>query len=378
MRQGQRHHGAAAPGAGGAAGAVHVVLAVAGGVHVQHQVDAVDVNAARGDVGRHQRVERAALEAVEHGAAGLLGESAVQRVGAHPGLAQLCGDPVAAQLGADEGDGAALAPGDRRGDGGLRSGLDHQHVMAHGRHRGGRRVDLVGHRLLQVTVDQGADLVLQRRREQHALAVGGNLVEDLDDLGQETHVRHAVRLVEDGHRHGIERADVAAHQVAKAAGRGHQDIDAAPQRLDLAGHGRAAAHHLHVEVDRAGVRVEVLGHLHGQLPRGGEDQAARVLGLGLDVVGGQRHQQRQAEAQGLSGAGAAPSQHVPSGQCVGDGGGLDRERRGDAVVGQGLHDRLGQAEFGEVRGVEGVIVGLLGVSMRHRAGTFHGRLGHVR
>ena len=49
--------GAAAPGASGAADAVHVGVAVARGVEVDHVGDAVDVDSAGGDVGRDQGID---------------------------------------------------------------------------------------------------------------------------------------------------------------------------------------------------------------------------------------------------------------------------------------------------------------------------------
>jgi hypothetical protein len=51
-----------APRASGAPDAVHVGIAVAGRVEVDHVGDVLDVDPAGGDVGRHQGVDLAALE----------------------------------------------------------------------------------------------------------------------------------------------------------------------------------------------------------------------------------------------------------------------------------------------------------------------------
>src|SRR5437762_9914936 len=65
----------------GAADAVHVVLREARRVVVHHQVDARHVDAARGDVGRHQHAHAAVAQPVERAGALLLVHLAVQRAG---------------------------------------------------------------------------------------------------------------------------------------------------------------------------------------------------------------------------------------------------------------------------------------------------------
>ncbi len=346
VRQHQGDDGAGATGPRGAAGAVQVVLVVAGRVHVENQVDAVDVDAAGGDVGGDDDVDVAVLEVAEDAGTGALGHAAVQRVGLHAGLDQLLGDAVGAHLGADEDDRAALAGGDRVGDRRLVLGLHHEDVVGHGGDRTGRRVDLVGDRVLQVALDQGVDLVLQGGGEQQALAAGRHLVEDLGDLGQEAHVGHLVGLVEDHGPDVGELGGTAVQQVTQTAGGGDEDVDAALQRVDLVRHRRAAADDLELEAEDRAERLQGVGHLHGQLAGRDEDQAARVLGLGALAVG-EAGQQRQAEAEGLAGAGTATAQHVLAGQGVRDGRGLDRERGGDAALGEGTHDVVVQAQVAE-------------------------------
>ena len=53
-----------------------------------------------------------------------------------------------------------------------------------------------------------------------------------------------------------------------------------------------------------------------------------LAGLAAAVRGGEPGDQREAEGEGLAGAGAAAAEHVPAGQAVGQRGDLDRERRG--------------------------------------------------
>ncbi len=92
-----------APGAARAPDAMHVRVVVVGQVEVDHVRDALHVDAARGDIGRDERVDAAALETAQAparaGAASLLpciggGRHAVGR--------QALDQPVGAALGAHE------------------------------------------------------------------------------------------------------------------------------------------------------------------------------------------------------------------------------------------------------------------------------------
>ena len=89
---------------------------------------------------------------------------------------------------------------------------------------------------------------------------------------------------------------------------------------------------------------EVVGDLQRQFAGGGQDHGA---GGTCRLTGSQTGQQRQAEGQGLPGAGASAPQHVPTRDGVGDGGALDREGICDALLGEGRHERDGHPQLGE-------------------------------
>ncbi|EPH41686.1 putative ATP-dependent RNA helicase RhlE [Streptomyces aurantiacus JA 4570] len=356
VRQGEGDDGAAAAGAGGTARAVQVVLVVARRVHVQDQVDAVDVDAAGGDVGGDQGVDVALLEVREDARTGALRHAAVQRVGLHTGVAELLGDAVGAQLGAYEDDGAALAGGDRGGDRRLVAGLHDQDVVRHGRDVALGAVDLVRHRVVQVALDQRGDLVLHRGGEQHALAAGRDLVEQLGDLGQEAQVGHLVGLVEDRDLDVLQGAGAAVDDVAQPARGGDEDVDAALEGVDLVAHRRTAADDLHLQAEHVAVRLQGVRDLHGELTGRGEDDAAGLLLV--RVTAGQGGEQRQAEGEGLAGAGAAAAQDVLAGQGVRDGRGLDREGGVHAVARELADDAVGETEVGE--GEAALFLGVVG------------------
>ena len=93
-----------APGAGGAAGAVHVVLGVGREVEVHDAGDVVDVDAACGDVGRDERRRVPVVERPQRAVALTLGAPAVDRSGLHTGARRDLHDPVGTVAGSAEHD----------------------------------------------------------------------------------------------------------------------------------------------------------------------------------------------------------------------------------------------------------------------------------
>src|SRR6478736_8874970 len=369
VRQGDHDDRALLAGARGATRAVEVVLVVGRRVDLHDHAHIVDVDAARGDVGRHEHVHGTVAEGAEHPVAHGLGETTVQGCREHAALAQLTGDAVRAELGAGEDDDPTAATGQLGREGLLVLRVDEQHVVAH--RRDGRLgvVGRVGDRVDQVAVDQGVDALVEGGGEQQALTARRDLVEDGGDLGQEAHVGHVVGLVEHGDLHAAQLDGAAVHQVGEPARGGNEDVDALVERLDLRLVGQAAGDQLVAQAGDVHERLERVAHLHGELSGRHQDERARALALRAGAVG-EPGDHGQAEGQRLARAGAATAEHVATGEGVGDGGGLDRERLGDAVAGQPLDEALGHTEGGEavvlghllglalVRGVVGPGVGL--------------------
>ena len=102
LGQDERDPGAAAAGAAGAADAVRVGVGLLGRVEVDHVRDVVDVEPARGDVGRDERAHLARVEARERPLALRLRLVAVDRDRVDVVAAQLLDEPVGAGLRADE------------------------------------------------------------------------------------------------------------------------------------------------------------------------------------------------------------------------------------------------------------------------------------
>ena len=97
----------------------------------------------------------------------------------------------------------------------------------------------------------------------------------------------------------------------------------------------------HSDADRAGEGPEVLVDLFGQFAGRGQDQRTGALRPGLLYV----DNERDAEGEGLAGAGGGPSAHVPAARVVDDGGGLDGEGLGDAVAGERVADGARNAQL---------------------------------
>ena len=152
-------------------------LAVLRRVEVDHVRDAVDVDAARGDVGRDERVDLAGLEARERALALALRLVAVHRDGVDAVRAEPLDEPVGAALGAHEDErevalGVAARPTSAST---LRSCVD---ASRSGARRSAGGVDRSGAcswraRVGRVGRGDAADLALERRREEQRLAVGG-------------------------------------------------------------------------------------------------------------------------------------------------------------------------------------------------------------
>ena len=88
----------------GATDAMHVYLGVVGNVVVDDVADVRDVDAAAGQVGRHQHVELSAAEALHHAVALVLREVAMDLPAFDPVGMQPLGDLLRAALGSAEHD----------------------------------------------------------------------------------------------------------------------------------------------------------------------------------------------------------------------------------------------------------------------------------
>ncbi len=136
--------------------------------------------------------------------------------------------------------------------------------------------------------------------------LAGMLADDLADVGDEAHVEHPVGLVQDEDLDLGEVDAALADVVEQAAGCGDQDLDAAPEGLDLGIDAGAAVDDGRPERNAPTVCLDRLGDLDRQLAGRGEDEdphrVARRREAGVAVVP-QGLQDRQDEGGGLAGSG---------------------------------------------------------------------------
>ena len=95
----------------------------------------------------------------------------------------------------------------------------------------------------RIVARQPPDVVRERGREHQVLAARREQGDDPLDVRQEAHVEHPVGLVEDEDLDLAEVRDLLADEVEQPAGRRDEDLDAAPQGLDLRVHRHPAVDH---------------------------------------------------------------------------------------------------------------------------------------
>ena len=339
-----RAHGA---GAGGAARAVDVGLVLGRRVGVDDQPDVVDVDAAGGDVGRHQHGRLAGGERVEVPHARVLREVAVQVHAGHAAAGELLGQPLGAVLGAGEHHRPRVCAGEVGQGTDAVVGVDVEHVV---RGRAGGRgavVDRVVDRIGEELRHELLHARVEGRGEQQTLGAGRGRGQDAGDAGQEAQVGHVVGLVEDADLDRVHPAVLLAHEVLEAAGAGHDDVDPAVERVDLTALGDAAEDDGGPEAHGVGERREGLVDLTGELTGRREDQPARRVAGAAAAGRREARDEGQAERVGLARAGAAAAEDVTTGQGVRQRGALDGRRGGDARGVEDGEQGRRNAEVGE-------------------------------
>ena len=200
---------------------------------------------------------------------------------------------------------------------------------------------------LQDPSGQPPDVVREGRREHQVLALRREQGDDLLDIGQEAHVEHPVRLVEDEDLDLAEIGDTLTDQVEQPAGRRDEDLDAAAQRLDLGVHRDPAVDHGRPQRDGPAVGVDALVDLHRELAGRDQDEdpdrMARGREAGVGLVA-QPVEDRQHEGGGLAGPGLGGGEDIAARENERDRSGLDGCRGLVPLLGDHAHEVGRQAE----------------------------------
>ena len=335
-----------AAGAPGAADAVGVVLGVVGQVVVENHFKVVDVEAARGDVGRDKELEAAPLEFFHHLCALALGDVAMQAVHRVAARGEDLGEFIDHDLGGAENDAVAeIVEVDQAGEGlDLGSAVHLEVDLVHLGRVLRQRLDLHPRGVGGVALDELLDRRRHGGREKQRLAAGGGSAgEDALDVVAETHVEHAVGLVENDELDRVELERAALHVVHHAAGRADHDLGAGVERAELPLVGLAAVDgHLAHAFFEEGELGDLLRDLDGEFTRGAEDERLHLLDGGVDAF-----DHGNAEGGGLARAGGGLADHVAPFQQQRDDGGLDGRGFLESHLVDGLEDFRRETEFGE-------------------------------
>ena len=331
--------------AAGAAGTVLVVLVGARHVVVEHDRHGIDVDAARGDVGRDERRDLAGSEALECALSLALRAVAVDRCRCDPVLVELLHEPVRTVLRAGEHDRRVDRSEHVAGEATACVTVGGPEQVADITGRGRLLGEGVPDRIVLVALDQRVDVTVERRGEQQRLATVGGAVEQTHDLGQEPHVGHAVRLVEDDDVDGRQVDRATLHEVGEAARRGDEDVDATAHRAEVTTDARPAVDRRDAETACTGEREDGLCDLTGELAGREQDQGTRTTVV--TTAGPQRDRDRERER--LAGAGRRLDAQVGTTDRVGEGERLHGERRRPVHGLEGEDEVLGHAEGGERR-----------------------------
>ena len=218
-----------------ATNAMDVDLGLVGQVEVEHVGDVFHVNAATGDVGRHENEHVAVAKRFQRPRPCGLTLVAVNGIGRDADLAQLLGKAVRTVLGSGEhdatGDHLAFEQIDEQLT--LVGLLDEGHVLLDA--VGGRRLRADVHldRAVEHLVGQLADGLGHRRAEHQVLSLARDEAENTLHVLAEAHVKHAVGFVEHEMLDLAEINMALFVQIEQATGGRHQHVHPATKGLDL-------------------------------------------------------------------------------------------------------------------------------------------------
>ena len=312
--------------------------------------DAVDINAARGNVGRNQDRGLALLEIVQCTNALVLALVAVDRLSIQAFIGKVADHFVSAMLGAGEHDGAVHVV--------LRQDFGQQARLGRTLYHIDRLVDLFGRlgnggdghfgRIAQEIIRKRADFLRHSRREEQRLAARRNGLHHLTDRRQEAHIHHLIGFIQHDRFGTAQIHGAGFHMVQQTSRCCHQYVHAACQRTDLSTGLHAAHDNRRGQLHLATINAHAFGDLGGQLTRRRQNQDASRLGDRAARIGGHTAEQRQHESCGLAGAGLGNAHKVAAFQQCRDRLFLNRSRLGIALSSNRLEDGLGEAEFGKL------------------------------
>jgi len=330
-------------GATGAADAVDVIFGMLRHVEVNDVADVGDVEAAGGDVGGDEDFVFAVAEALEGLFAFALGAVGMENRDGVVILFEHVPDSVSAIFGAAKNDDRIVF--DVVEEGAEEIGFlilgDGVDDVFNGFGRGAAGADFDGLGVPHGPFDKALDLGRHGGGEEGGEALAGAAIDNFADIGQETHVEHAIGFVEDEVFDAVEDDVALLDVIEQATGGGDDDIDAAFEGVVLFAVADAAVNDGDAEVGEAGVIVDGGFDLGGEFAGGFEAEEA---GGGAAVLA-EFGKDRQGEGGGFAGPGLCAADQVASAQQKGNGAQLNRRGIGVSHRFDALHNVGGKSKI---------------------------------
>ncbi len=230
-----------------------------------------DIQAARGDVGRHQHANMTAFEVAQRTGARALAFVAVNRSSGDTVFIELFSKVVGAVFGA--GENQHLLPvaltDHQRQQFPLTLFIYKVNVLRHLLRGGVAARDFHLAWVIQQLLGKSFDLIGEGGGKQQVLAFRRQARQHAADIVDKAHIEHAVRFIQHQHFHMGEIDRVLLRQVEQTARRRHQQIDAAAQLHHLRIDADAAEYHQRTQVQVFTVVADVFADLRRQFTRRG-------------------------------------------------------------------------------------------------------------
>ena len=209
----------------------------------------------------------------------------------------------------------------------------------------GTNVDL--NEVLEEISGESADLLGPSSRPHESLTVRANLLNDLANLGLETHVQHAISLVEHQVSDTTQVGLTSLKHVNQTTGGGNADLDTARQITDLRTLGDTTVNTGVANAGRATKLGDFLLNLDSQLTGGSKDQDNRAVSGGEERLCVDVDNRGKTVSEGLSGTGLGNTNDIATRESHGPtlrlNGGRSRETLGLDLI----HDIAGETSLVE-------------------------------
>ena len=327
---------------------VHIGLGDLRQFEIDDMGDAVDVDAARGDIGRHHRARLAAPEGGRASARAGPGSCCHGwRAAPMPASSSVCGDAVGAALGPREDDDArhrlVLEQFDEHVA--LARTVDEDDAFAR-RDRRSWRWASPPLRRDHAAIRRRACGCRSASSPRRTGSVACRAVRARSRRIDLTKPRSSIWSTSSSTKNSTvaELRNARVHMVDEPAGRRHEHVEALRERLDLRAMRHAAEHDGDRERQAGGEIAKALRDLACEFARRARGRARARRRAAPDADWRGVVEDRQRESGGLAGAGLSDADEIAARHQRRNGLRLDRRRLGVTFLGQGGHERRGEAE----------------------------------